>query len=100
VAHHGEALRAEIGDEALARQVAKDYREADISALDRALLDYAVALTCEPEERTEQDVARLRDYGFEDEAIIHATEITAYFNMVNRIAEGSGVELEADHPRW
>jgi hypothetical protein len=31
--------------------VARDYREADLPARDRVLLDYAVALTCEPSER-------------------------------------------------
>ncbi len=84
----------------MAHEVARDYREANISAQDRALLDYAVALTCEPQERTRQDVERLRDYGFSDEGILHATEVAAYFNWVNRLALGLGVELEADHPLW
>ncbi len=100
MAHHGEALRAELKDDALARQVARDYREANLAAADRALLDYGVALTCEPDERTAQEVERLREYGFEDEAILHATEVAAYFNLVNRLALSLGVDLEAGHPQW
>ena len=100
VAHHGRRLVKTLGDEALARAVARDYREADLSARDRVLLDYAVALTCEPSERKAEDVERLREYGFDDAAILKATEITAYYNAVNRILSGLGVPLEADVPPW
>ena len=92
VARHSEALRAELNDETLVRQVALDYREANIAAVDRALIDYAVALTCEPEERTIQDIERLREYGLGDEAILHVTELAAYLNFTNRVALGLGVE--------
>jgi len=94
VAHHGRRLAAALGDEALARTVARDYREADLPARDRVLLDHAVALTCEPAERTEEDVERLREYGFDDVAILKATEIAALFNLVNRLVSGLGVGLE------
>src|ERR1044072_472193 len=65
VPHHGPRLAKAIGDEAMARAVARDYREANLKAQDRVLLDYAVALTCEPSERKAEDVERLREYGFE-----------------------------------
>ena len=45
VAHHGPKFAAALGNEPLARAVAIDYREADLAARDRVLLDYAVALT-------------------------------------------------------
>jgi uncharacterized peroxidase-related enzyme len=92
VDHHTQALATELKDEALARQVGLDYREANLSAVDRALLDYAVALTCEPGERTVQEIERLREYGLGDEAILHATEVAAYLNFANRMALGLGVE--------
>lgn len=99
-AHHAERLMAELHDEGLVRQLARDYREADLAARDRALLDYAVALTCEPDERTAEEIERLREYGFADEAVLHAAEVAAYYNMANRLALGLGVELEPGHPRW
>lgn len=100
VAHHGPKLARALGDEALARAVAQDYREANLAARDRVLLDYAVALTCEPAERTRADVERVREYGFDDAGILKATEITAYYNYVNRVASALGIELEADVEAW
>ena len=100
VAHHGPKLAKALANEPLARAVANDYREADLPARDRVLLDYAVALTCEPAERKLEDVERLREYGFDDAAILKATEITAYYNGVNRIVCGLGVALESGVTPW
>jgi len=100
VAHHGPKLARALGDEPLARAVAADYREANLTARDRVLLDYAVALTCEPSERKREDVERVREYGFDDAAILKATEITAYYNLVNRVASALGIALEDDVEAW
>ena len=100
VAHHGPRLAKALGDEALARAVARDYREANLAARDRVLLDYAVALTCEPAERTRDDVERVREYGFDDAAILRATAVTALFNQVNRLVSALGVELEPGLEAW
>jgi uncharacterized peroxidase-related enzyme len=100
VAHHGPRLARALGDEALARAVAMDYREADLVARDRVLLDYVVALTCEPSERKLEDVERIREYGFDDAALVRATLIAAFYNLVNRIASALGVELEDDVDPW
>lgn len=100
VAHHGARLARAYGDEPLARSVALDYREANLTARDRVLLDYAVALACEPSERTLEDVDRLREYGFDDAAVVKATEITAFYNLANRIVSALGVELEPGLAPW
>jgi len=100
VAHHGPHLAKALDDERLARAVAMDYREANLPARDRVLLDWAVALTCEPAERKLEDVERVREYGFDDASILRATEITGFYNMINRIVSGLGVPLEADVPAW
>lgn len=100
VAHHGPRLAQALGDERLARAVARDYREANLPARDRVLLDYAVALTCEPSERKLEDVERVREYGFGDTAILKTTEITAYYGFVNRIASALGVTLEPNLEPW
>ena len=39
-------------------------------------------------------VAKLRDHGFDDEQITIATQVISYFNYINRIADGLGVDLE------
>jgi uncharacterized peroxidase-related enzyme len=100
VSHHGPKLAAALGDERLARAVAMDYREADLAARDRVLLDAAVAMTCEPSERKLEDVERLREYGFDDAAIVKGTAIAAYYNFSNRIASALGLELETGIEAW
>ncbi len=100
VAHHGPKLAEALGNEPMARAIARDYREADLAARDRVLLDYAVALTCEPSERKQEDVDRLREYGFDDRAIVKATELTAYYSAMNRIVNGLGVALEPGREAW
>jgi len=99
VAHHGPRLARLVG-EPLARAVALDYREANLAARDRVLLDAAVALTCEPAERTRADVERLREYGFGDDAILRATAIAALYNLVNRVVSALGVPLEDGLEPW
>ena len=100
VAHHGPRLAKACGDEPLARAVALDYREANLAARDRVLLDAAVALTCEPAERKREDIERLREYGFDDPAIVRATEVAAFYNLVNRMVCALGIESEEGLENW
>ncbi len=100
VAHHGPRLAAALNDEPLARAIAMDYRTTDLAARDRVLLDACVALTCEPSERTRADVERVREYGFDDEAILRATTLTGFFNLLNRVVQGLGIPLEASLEPW
>ncbi len=85
----------------LVRALSEDYARADLAAADRAMLDYAVKLTHTPGAMNAEDVAQLREQGFDDLAIHDICAITAYFGFVNRMADGLGVELEprfADQP--
>lgn len=61
------------------------------------MLDYAVKLTLEAHAMVEEDVERLRAHGFDDRAILDVCQVTGYFNFVNRLGNGLGVELE---PYW
>jgi uncharacterized peroxidase-related enzyme len=61
------------------------------------MLAYAVQLTLEPSAVHERDVEGLRAAGFDDTAILDICQVTAYYNYVNRLADGLGVELE---DRW
>ena len=73
-----------------------DYRQVSLSSADRAMLDYVVKLTEAPATINRGDVDQLRSAGFDDRAIHDICAITAYFAFVNRIADGLGVEMEAD----
>lgn len=92
--HHGESLRALTHDEALLDALEKDPATAPRNERQRALVTYAVQLTRTPHSITGQNIDALRQAGLSDAAIHDAAAITAYFNFVNRMANGLGVELE------
>ena len=73
----------------------RDYQKAPISSADLAMLDYAVKLTKAPWEMAQEDVDKLRGEDFSDAAILDINQITGYYNFVNRLADGLGVELES-----
>lgn len=58
------------------------------------MLAYARKLTIDSGSISEDDVAQLRWSGFSDLGILEINLVDAYFNFVNRVAEGLGVELE------
>ena len=84
-------------DAELPRALARGHREAELAVEDRAMLDYAVKLTLTPWEVCDGDVERLREVGFDQAAILDICQVVSYFNYVNRMADGLGVELE---DRW
>ena len=96
VRHHAEALRAHVEDEGLVAAVVSDPGAAPLGTRERAMVAYARALTLTPNNTTEADVTRLREAGFADEEILSIALIVGYFNFVNRIALGLGVEATDD----
>jgi uncharacterized peroxidase-related enzyme len=94
--HHLEALRAYVKDEAFLTQVQRDYTQASLDAKDRAMLDYAKKLTLAPGAMTLQDIENLRKAGLGDAEILSINLITSYFNFVNRVATGLGVEFSEE----
>jgi len=75
-----------------------DFREATLSDVDRALCEHAARLTRTPAAMGQADVDQLRAVGLSDVAIHDATQVIAYFNYINRIADGLGVDLEEGMP--
>ncbi len=71
-----------------------DYREMDLSSADRALCDYAVKLTRFPGRTDGKDLSSLRAEGFDDGALTIAVQVIGYFNYINRVADGLGVDPE------
>ena len=55
-------------------------------------------MTREPHDATQADVAELEAAGLLPEAISDAAQVIGYFNYINRIADGLGVDLEPDMP--
>jgi len=74
--------------------LARDPALAPLDARARALVDYALKLTLRPSAVEPDDLRPLREAGVGDAGLHDAAAVTAYFNFVNRIALGLGVELE------
>ncbi len=93
VRHHAEALVAYWDDDRVA-QLADDYTALDdLSPKLRAACSFAVRLTTTPGDPTEADVDQLREAGWNDRDVLDIALITSYFNFVNRLATGLGVEV-------
>jgi uncharacterized peroxidase-related enzyme len=86
VVAHGALVRIRAKDALVADQVAIDYRTADITPRQRAMLDFAVKLAGRPQLITDADFTRLRSLGFDDEDIWDIGAVTALFALSNRMA--------------
>ena len=81
--------------DALLQALESDHTQVSLEPRDRAILDYAVKLTATPKDMGAADADDLREHGLDDRGIHDVCAITAYFNFVNRMADGLGVELES-----
>ena len=80
----------------LARDLIEDYTRASVTSAERAMLDYASKLTTEPWSITREDIECLRQAGWNDSAVLDLNLVISYFAFVNRVADGLGVEVEAE----
>ncbi|MFZ9708714.1 MAG: peroxidase-related enzyme [Steroidobacteraceae bacterium] len=83
---HGQAVREMSGDPSLGETLVMNYRVANISARQRAMLDFAHHLTVHPAETGAAQRKALKKAGFKDRDIWDIASVTAFFNMTNRIA--------------
>ena len=86
VVAHGALLRIFSKDPLLADQVAINYRRADITPRQLAMLDFAILMASDSHLATEDDFEELRTHGFDDEDIWDIGAITALFALSNRMA--------------
>jgi uncharacterized peroxidase-related enzyme len=95
--HHSEAVNHYWKDKEKTAQLRENYTRLNLSPIDRALCDFARELTKNPQAAEQEDyTAPLKAAGLSDRAILDATLVVSYFNLVNRIVLGLGVQLEAD----
>ena len=86
VVAHGALLRIYEKKPLVADQVATNYRKADITPRQRAMLNFAMKVCLRSHELGEEDFAPLHAHGFSDEDIWDIAAITAFFGLSNRIA--------------
>ena len=83
---HGAILRIRAKNPLIADQVAGNYRKADITRRQRAMLDFALKVSQQAQEVGEADSVMLRQHGFSDDDIWDIAAISAFFGMSNRLA--------------
>jgi uncharacterized peroxidase-related enzyme len=88
---HGYSVRKLTRDPVNGDLITLDYKRAEITPRQRAILDYARVLTVAPAEVEEDDLDALREHGLSDEDLWDVIEIAAMFNFTNRMAHGAGM---------
>ena len=91
VVAHGAILRIYEKKPLVADQVAVNYRKADITPRQRAMLDFAMKVCLRSAEIDESDFQALYPHGFDDEDIWDIAAITAFFGLSNRMASFSNM---------
>jgi len=86
VVAHGAILRVRAKNPLIADQVAINYRKADITPRQKAMLDFAVKVSMQAYEVGDEDMETLKAHGFDEEDIWDIAAIAAFFGLSNRMA--------------
>ncbi len=86
--------------DAYVHALARDWRTAPLSPVDRALCEFTAKLTHHQHDMTPADLDALRAYGLDDRAIHDAVQVIGYFNYITRLADALGVEPEDFIQPW
>ncbi|WFU69529.1 peroxidase-related enzyme [Bradyrhizobium sp. CB2312] len=88
---HGAILRIRAKNPLIADQVAVNYRKADITPRQKAMLDFAMKVSADAQRVSEDDFAALQPHGFSDDDIWDIAAISAFFALSNRLANFTGM---------
>lgn len=91
VVAHGAILRIREKRPLIADELATNYRKADITPRQRAMLDFAVKVSRHADEIAEADYTALSEHGFDVEDAWDIAAIASFFAMSNRLANMAGI---------
>lgn len=94
---HGAAVRQLSGDPALGEMMVMNFRAAELTPRQRAMLEFAVKMTEQPDKMVEADREGLRQAGFSDRDIWDVASTAAFFNMSNRLASAIDMRPNAEY---
>jgi uncharacterized peroxidase-related enzyme len=83
---HGAILRIRAKSPQIADQIAVNYRKADITPRQHAMLDFAMKVSQEANTVSEADFVEMAGHSFSDDDIWDITAIAAFFALSNRLA--------------
>ena len=86
VVAHGAILRIREKDPLIADQLATNYRKADITSRQKAMLDFAVKVSQDSKSVSDSDIALMQEHGFSTDDIWDIGAIAAFFALSNRMA--------------
>jgi alkylhydroperoxidase family enzyme len=78
-------------DDGLVQAIKQDHRTAPVSDAEHVMLDYVDRMTRDATRLGREDLARLREAGYDDTAILQMTLIGSWFNYINCVADALGV---------
>lgn len=93
---HGAILRIRAKSPYIADQLATNYRKADISKRQKAMLDYALKVSRHAEKIDPEDHQRLRDFEFSEDDIWDIGAISAFFGLSNRLVNMSSMRTNQE----
>jgi uncharacterized peroxidase-related enzyme len=96
VVAHGAILRIRARDPLIADQVAVNYRKADLTPRQRAILDFAMKVAIEADAVEDHDFAALAGHDLTDEDAWDIVAISAFFAMSNRLANALSISPNAE----
>ncbi len=96
VVAHGAVLRIREKNALIADQLATNYHKADITPRQTAMLDFAVKVSQNSHEISDEDFEKLKAHGFSREDIWDIGAITAFFAMSNRLANMASIRPNAE----
>jgi 4-carboxymuconolactone decarboxylase len=96
VVAHGAILRIRAKNPLIADQVATNYRKADITERQKAMLDFAMKVSQSAHLVGEADFEALKAHGFTDDDIWDIAGISAFFGMSNRLANVTSMRPNAE----
>jgi uncharacterized peroxidase-related enzyme len=86
VVAHGAILRIRAKEPLIADQVVVNYRKADITDRQKAMIDFAIRVSMEAHKVSDRDFATLKSHGFTEDDIWDIAGISAFFGLSNRLA--------------
>ena len=93
---HGAILRIRAKNSLIADQIASNYRKADISERQRAMLDYALKVSRHAETVDDSDYQHLKYHDFDDDDIWDIGAISAFFGLSNRLVNMSSMRTNEE----
>jgi len=94
---HGAAVRYRSNDPMLGDMIEHNYRVAELTPKQKAMLDFAVKLTEAPDKIENADRDMLRQHGFSDRDIWDIAAVASFFNMSNRLASATDMRPNPDY---